>query len=698
MKSILVAGLLGQLAASSPSPAHLPVEIETRTALDSHLANIHLSVRDGPAAAVARSPLSFTYGSCAAKREADAHHVIARSTAAAGEGSSSSRLVWRIPADAQARGCISAWDAATGALVGRSAPQEMHAERSRRRRRSLRARGGIHMNAANGFDVHGPWFDGVALLKGKNLSAIDVEKAKAKKVGIVGAGMSGLMTYLVLSQAGFKNLEIIEASKRLGGRVHTTYLSGGPFDYSYQEMGPMRFPKTIELEGQTLNITDHQMVFDLAAELNRLNRGNPKNLTIDWIPWYQSAANSLIYNDDIKTSSGIAPTQEQIDADPSLMISRPKDPSTIAAEEARRPIVQNHEFMAKAAKNLFRAHSEFIKNGVGSLPGPGDRWSEFAFMVNYLKLSLNDTSILAGEGSQSFWTDIYDELYFSAATWSTIDGGLNRLPQAFEPLVKKATTFGRKIERVRRDAAAKTVTLQWRDKPTDAKFKSSTYDFAVVGVPFSVVKQWRFSPRLDTTITNAMRQMPYADACKVALEFKERFWERRLPKPIYGGCSTMTDIPGIGTICYPSYNINGTGPASILGSYIFDNHFGSRFGGLSEAEHVQYVLDAILEIHGPAAAGLYTGKYDRVCWEADPLQSGSWAEPTVGQHELFIPEYFKTHDGVVFVGEHTSYTHGWIASAIESALRGSVQLLLELGLVDEAKAVVEKWMARWIEI
>lgn len=359
MKPILVAGLLGQLAASSPSPAHLPVEIETRTALDSHLANIHLSVRDGAeAAAVARSPLSFTYGSCAAKREADAHHVIARSTAAAGDGSSGSRLVWRIPADAQARGCISAWDAATGALVGRSAPQEMHAERSRRRRRSLRARGGIHMNATNGFDVHGPWFDGVALLEGKNLSAVDVEKAKAKKVGIVGAGMSGLMTYLVLSQAGFKNLEIIEASKRLGGRVHTTYLSGGPFDYSYQEMGPMRFPKTIELEGQTLNITDHQMVFDLADELNRLNRGNPKNLTIDWIPWFQSAANALIYNDDVKLPSGIAPTQEQIDADPSLMISRPKDPSTIAAEEARRPIVANHEFMAKAAKNLFRAHSE----------------------------------------------------------------------------------------------------------------------------------------------------------------------------------------------------------------------------------------------------------------------------------------------------------------------------------------------------
>jgi hypothetical protein len=53
---------------------------------------------------------------------------------------------------------------------------------------------------------------------------------------------------------------------------------------------------------------------------------------------------------------------------------------------------------------------------------------------------------------------------------------------------------------------------------------------------------------------------------------------------------------------------------------------------------------------------------------------------------------------MIFVGEHTSYTHGWIASALDSGIRGSVQLMLELGLVDEAKATVEKWMARWIEL
>lgn len=39
-----------------------------------------------------------------------------------------------------------------------------------------------------------------------------------------------------------------------------------------------------------------------------------------------------------------------------------------------------------------------------------------------------------------------------------------------------------------------------------------------------------------------------------------------------------------------------------------------------------------------------------------------------------------------------------VASALESGIRGSVQLMLELGLVDEAKAITRTFMSRWISI
>jgi monoamine oxidase len=42
---------------------------------------------------------------------------------------------------------------------------------------------------------------------------------------------------------------------------------------------------------------------------------------------------------------------------------------------------------------------------------------------------------------------------------------------------------------------------------------------------------------------------------------------------------------------------------------------------------------------------------------------------------------------MIFVGEHTSYTHAWIASALESGIRGSVQLLLGQSLSRETTSV-----------
>lgn len=117
--------------------------------------------------------------------------------------------------------------------------------------------------------------------------------------------------------------------------------------------------------------------------------------------------------------------------------------------------------------------------------------------------------------------------------------------------------------------------------------------------------------------------------------------------PIFGSCSTTTDIPGIGEICYPSYNLNATGPGVMLASYTSAD-FGLRFASLTEEEHVQYVLNAMIEIHGDVARDQYTGKYNRRCWVLDPLESASWASPSIGMHKLYIPAYFKTENNVSY--------------------------------------------------
>ncbi|KAK4450492.1 L-amino-acid oxidase [Podospora aff. communis PSN243] len=662
---------------------NLPVQIETRSPVTSRLANLHLSFDR-----LVEGDITFTYGLCSHGTSQHAHHVVGR---ADGATSHSKRLVWIVPEDASSGGCISAWNT-DGILVGRSEPQFLH----KRHKRRAEKRAAIEMSETTGIDTLGAWFEGVNVLKDKQPGPIDVEAAKSKEIAIVGAGMSGLMSYLVLQQAGMTNVSILEAGERLGGRVHTEYLSGGPFDYSYQEMGPMRFPSTYKdpESGEVMNITDHQLVFQLAEELNKLNDYN-KNWSVDFIPWIQGHTNGLVYRNGFKLDTGLPPTRAEILANASLGGPiRIQDNSTKAIATTVDEYMPGANFSVLMAKNMYKAHKEWLVNGLHGLGG--DVWSEYAFMMHYLSASLNTTDVLGASPTGTFWDSLYEGLYFSAATWKTIDGGLNRLPLAFHPLVDPITTMNTKIERVSLDTANRKVHLHHRDSFLSRDFHTNTYDFAIVSVPFSIVRKWRLPSSLPTTITNAINKLPYTSACKVALEFSTRFWEH-YANPIIGGCSTTSDIPGIGSICYPSYNINGTGPATILASYV-SGDWGARWISASEEEHVRYVLDAMVEIHGEEVRGLYTGKFDRRCWMEDPLESGSWASPGVGMHQLYIPEYFKTYDGLIFVGEHTSYTHAWISSALDSGIRGAVQLLLELGLVDEAKEAVNKWMARWIDI
>lgn len=160
---------------------------------------------------------------------------------------------------------------------------------------------------------------------------------------------------------------------------------------------------------------------------------------------------------------------------------------------------------------------------------------------------------------------------------------------------------------------------------------------------------------LPTSIKNAINNVPMASACKVALEYKTRFWEHLPSGPIYGSCSTSTDIPGVGSVCYPSYNINGTGPASIMASYA-SGDWAVRWLSKTEEEHVQYIADAMVEIHGEVAREQYTGNYNRRCWYLDPYEGGAWAAPTIGQHQLYIPEYFKTYSNV---SRHSSSSFLW---------------------------------------
>lgn len=172
VKKALLFGLgVGGMAFASP--VDYPIRLETRTILDTGIANIHIEV-----VTPLTSTVDVSYGSCDALSPTETHHDITRGV----QVLRSSRLVWRVPEGSPANGCLAAWDSETGALVARSTVLELSLKQKRSFTPVLGKRGGmpIKMNNDSGIDNRGPWFDGVAYLKGRNVSQIDVQKAKSK--------------------------------------------------------------------------------------------------------------------------------------------------------------------------------------------------------------------------------------------------------------------------------------------------------------------------------------------------------------------------------------------------------------------------------------------------------------------------------------------------------------------------------------
>ena len=502
--------------------------------------------------------------------------------------------------------------------------------------------------AADIMDAQGPWFDGVAYLQEKEPEEAFVSMAKSKTIGILGGGMSGLMTAHLLDSVGIKDWTIVEASSRIGGRVHTSYLNGStPDDYQYQEMGPMRFPVSLTAENnETIEIMDHRMVFQLADVLNQQN-GEDSDLAVNFIKWIQSSPGNPS-SSTLRRPDGTVPSRAEVAVDPAYSTNANASYSNATLVAEANEAIEEWSGLDEAgirllASNVFQAHKKAVEEGYFD-------FSEAGYLKYQLGYDNNITDQVANIASDSpEW--LYDNVYFSASEWRTIDKGLSSLPAAFGPQVLNRTIFQTAVQGMTYNSSTEKVAIQHRSNNLfDISPETMEFDYAVVAVPFSRVRLWNPLPDYTSLLSRAISRLNYQQSCKVALHYESRFWEHLPEHPILGGCGS-SNIPGVGSICYPSYTLNATGPGVILGSYVSGVQARS-LGSLTEEQHVALIQRAMIEVHGPVAQDQWTGAYDRICWENNEFQSGAWAAPSVGQQDLYLPAYFHTEKHTVF-GKYT---------------------------------------------
>ncbi|WP_280441874.1 flavin monoamine oxidase family protein [Nocardia brasiliensis] len=263
----------------------------------------------------------------------------------------------------------------------------------------------------------------------------------------------------------------------------------------------------------------------------------------------------------------------------------------------------------------------------------------------------------------------------AGATYWELAGGMSTLTDALARQLGPALLLGKRMTgleqtehgvRIRTTAEAGDDTSDGR--PIDP-VESFEADYAIVAIPFSAARFCTFDPPLSYAKRRAIIELQHDSATKVLLEFKSRFWEQG-PGGFRGG-RCVSDSPNRCTY-FPSHVLDSDGGV-VLASYTFAED-AMRWDALTEGERIHFALAGLRELFGARVDAEFTGVGITQSWARARYALGEAAIPAPGQlHEHHFAA--RSIEGRVhFAGDHTSLNTAWIEGALESGVRGALEV------------------------
>ncbi|KAL8995319.1 MAG: hypothetical protein Q9169_004923 [Polycauliona sp. 2 TL-2023] len=472
------------------------------------------------------------------------------------------------------------------------------------------------------------------------------------KIGIVGAGYSGLYSALILDHLGVA-YDILEASPRPGGRVLTHYFSTRKHDY--YDIGAMRFP----------NVPPMERTFDLFKRtgvplIDYLLKGENTPKRYNGITVFPPKDGATLEDDPfhVSESKGGGVPDERMTTISHIL------------EEAMAPLKDALKRGDAESFKLFEEADEYTVRG-------------------YLR-----EKIATGLFDLAFTEAVMDSIAFDYGPeeeeWKSVEGGTNVVTEALVDMLKTKPTYNKRVTRVALDRKQEgenkmVVVTNYDEQP---RYYSSVINTTTLACLQRIDTA---DLELSPSIKIATRTLHYDSSTKVGIKFDKPWWITKCG--IKSGGVANTDLP-IRVCVYPSYNIHDDPeqPAVLLCTYTWAQD-ATRIGSLvntdsprGEDELKGLMLYNLARLHSDESN--FEEMYEMIKasyithhgfdWAMDDYSSGAYAFFGPGQFRTLYPHLIRPQSDSRFhiVGEAASSNHAWIVGSLESAYRG-VWMVLE---------------------
>ncbi|MER6565117.1 FAD-dependent oxidoreductase [Streptomyces sp. NPDC001093] len=508
--------------------------------------------------------------------------------------------------------------------------------------------------------------------------------ARPRRILIVGAGIAGLASALLLRAAGHE-VTILEANgNRTGGRIKTFR---GIFEDEtlHAEAGAMRLPDVHPLVlalADKLGVRRH-LFYNVDVAPGARARGTVPPVV------HQSFTGERWSNGEQTRFTPPEPTLRtlvQVNGDRMTRRQYNAMPASVNGTFGSRVTTT----MAAAVDRTFQPITVPSTLPIGEqldrwarVIATYDNYSTHRYLIEQGGWSLADVQAagtlenMTSRLHYSLVPALIDRALINPQSryWE-LEGGTATLTDRLTERLREVIKFGRRMTKLTRTAGGVRIettaesggedSCDGRPEPPREVFEG---DYAIVTVPFSALRFCHFEPMLSYSKRRAITELHYDSATKVLLEFRTRFWEKGLGGFTGGGC--CTDSPNRFTY-FPSL-VEGSRGGVVLASYTWSDD-AMRWDSLTPGERYAFALDNMARLFGRVVYDEFTGHGATQSWARARYALGEAAIFTPGQlHEHHAAT--RTVEGRVhFAGEHTSLKPAWIEGALESAVRASLEV------------------------